>query len=399
MSSTVVGFGQQTGELSDPLTPSDCDLRRFPFIPLYIDRLRRSKSWLRCRRQPAIGFYMMNLWIASWHEVPAASLEADDDVLADAAMCHPEAWDAVKADVLVGWVRCKDGRLYHPVVAEMAKDAFGLRQESRKHGQAGATAKWGDPVLARAAKVKRHERLAAARQLGTHADSEWNALVAFCGGACVRCGTDKVKLVKDHIQPIYLDGSDSIENLQPMCGSCNSSKGSDDTDYRRDGWKAAVVAGVSAGIKTPAPLEWRRHEVPSPAKTPSNLDTGNRKEDKGKDTHRPSPVPAKEAGLGTDMDPGFCRFWEAYPKKDGKGAARAAWAKARGLAGEETIIIGVVNYAFDPRVKYQPLPATWLNQERWLAHTESDSFDPVLRAAGLTPADMEPFGTSLAVIP
>lgn len=122
--------------MTEPLTPIECDLRALRFMPVEIERLFRSKAWLQAKRNPALGFYMMNLWARSWHEVPAASLEDDDDVLADAAMCSPDEWPSVKAAALRGWVKCTDGRLYHPVVAEKALDAWKqkLDFDSRRAG-------------------------------------------------------------------------------------------------------------------------------------------------------------------------------------------------------------------------------------------------------------------------
>lgn len=104
-------------ELPAPLVAAEVDLTDFPFMPLYIEQLRKSKSWLVCKRRPELAFYMLNLWLRAWHERPAASIEDDDDVLADAAGCAPDKWPSVRADALRGWVRCTDGRLYHPVVA------------------------------------------------------------------------------------------------------------------------------------------------------------------------------------------------------------------------------------------------------------------------------------------
>lgn len=93
-------------------------------MPLMVSRLRRSKAWLKCKRSPQLAFYMVNLWTASWHEVPASSLEDDDDLLAELAMCTPEKWDKVREKVLHGWVKCSDSRLYHPIVAEKALEAW-----------------------------------------------------------------------------------------------------------------------------------------------------------------------------------------------------------------------------------------------------------------------------------
>ena len=100
-------------------------------MPLEVERLRRSKTWLVSRRMPAIGFYALNTWAMSWHEVPAGSLENDDDVLADVAMCSPERWPEVKAEAMRGWVLCSDNRFYHPTVIEKAIDAWNAKQDKR----------------------------------------------------------------------------------------------------------------------------------------------------------------------------------------------------------------------------------------------------------------------------
>lgn len=74
----------------------------------------------------------------------------------------------------------------------------------------------------------RAERLRAARAKATHTSSQWEALVRRFGGRCVQCGEIPSKrLQKDHITPIYQGGSDGIDNLQPLCGSCNARKGPD----------------------------------------------------------------------------------------------------------------------------------------------------------------------------
>lgn len=119
-------------ELPDPPVPTDCDLRDFPFMPLDIARLRRSKAWLKAKRNPALAFYMVNLWTASWHDVPAGSLEDDDDVLADLAMCDPIKWQKLRADVLHGWVKCSDGRLYNPTVCEKVRESWASKLERRE---------------------------------------------------------------------------------------------------------------------------------------------------------------------------------------------------------------------------------------------------------------------------
>lgn len=129
-------------EFPAPLVPPECDLNTFPEMPIEVERLRRSAAWRACKRNPELAFYMMNLWLASWHEVPAGSLEDDDEALADLAMCDDRKWAKVKDSVLRGWVKCSDGRLYHPVVSEKALGALKHKRTQSLRGQAGAAARW-----------------------------------------------------------------------------------------------------------------------------------------------------------------------------------------------------------------------------------------------------------------
>lgn len=65
---------------------------------------------------------------------------------------------------------------------------------------------------------------------------------------------------------------------------------------------------------------------------------------------------------------GFDEFWLAYPRKVGKDAARAAWAKAVKRAPVGEIISGLHGFCVSARgadTQFIPHPSTWLNQGRW----------------------------------
>lgn len=131
------------------MSDAPIDLRPLPYMPLHIQRLQKSKAWLRCKRRPEMAFYLMNLWMRAWHEVPAGSIEDDDDVLADAAMCPPDEWDAIKAEVLRGWDCGDDGRWHHPVVAELATEAADKMRANRRRTEKARAAKAEDMSQAR----------------------------------------------------------------------------------------------------------------------------------------------------------------------------------------------------------------------------------------------------------
>jgi 5-methylcytosine-specific restriction endonuclease McrA len=69
---------------------------------------------------------------------------------------------------------------------------------------------------------------------GSHTDAEREALKAAYGHACLRCGKHEpeIEITRDHIVPVVKSGSDDIANIQPLCRSCNGTKGAQTIDYR-----------------------------------------------------------------------------------------------------------------------------------------------------------------------
>lgn len=80
-------------------------------------------------------------------------------------------------------------------------------------------------ILRRDRKGVRRERLL--KNGGVHSTGEWEALKARHNYTCKNCGKAEpaIKLTRDHIIAVSQGGSDNIENIQPLCVSCNSRKG------------------------------------------------------------------------------------------------------------------------------------------------------------------------------
>jgi Protein of unknown function (DUF1376) len=124
-------------------------------LPLEIERLRRSKTWRRCRSEPFLAFYCINAWCAAMHGIPAGSLEDDDESLCDLCVCTPLEWPRIRPMVFHGWQKREDGRLYHPVVERKAGEA--LRSDDLRAPKPRQRADIGAPAVASASIIEHFE--------------------------------------------------------------------------------------------------------------------------------------------------------------------------------------------------------------------------------------------------
>jgi len=80
-----------------------------------------------------------------------------------------------------------------------------------------------------------HRRRARKNQNG--GNFTWKEFIQLCekfNNRCLSCKKIGIKLTPDHIVPLAKGGSNSINNIQPLCGPCNSSKQVKIIDYREE---------------------------------------------------------------------------------------------------------------------------------------------------------------------
>lgn len=117
--------------LPDPLTPPDCDLRGLEYMPLLGQRLFGSEfDAMASDSEWRAG---LTLWWAAWTQCPAGSLPDDDVALCRLADLGRDlkTWRKLRERALHGFVKCSDGRLYHPTLAQQALVAWDKRVKER----------------------------------------------------------------------------------------------------------------------------------------------------------------------------------------------------------------------------------------------------------------------------
>lgn len=119
-------------KVPDPLTPADCDLRGMEWMPMFGSRLFTSD--FEARASDEVFRAAVRLWWMAWQQVPAASLPDDDFVLCKLAGLGRDmkTWKRFREfDALHGFTLCSDGRLYHGLLAEQAREAWDRRVRER----------------------------------------------------------------------------------------------------------------------------------------------------------------------------------------------------------------------------------------------------------------------------
>src|SRR5271157_1460066 len=104
-------------------------------------------------------------------------------------------------------------------VKESSRKWYKLHKELAK--ERGRNYSKKNPHVAKTVKARRRTRLTKAG--GSFTVFEWKDLCKKYGNRCLCCGKRR-KLTADHVIPVSKGGTSNIENIQPLCKSCNSMK-------------------------------------------------------------------------------------------------------------------------------------------------------------------------------
>lgn len=152
--------------------------------------------------------------------------------------CCPEGHEYTPENTYVtpeGVRQCKKCRRVHRAVSYERHRAvrtaeMRARRAANPEAVAEANRKWRRENPERAAltsRLKKQRRRAA----GVLTIADWQGVLALYGSDCLSCGSDDPPTI-DHVVPIIQGGSNTVDNVQPLCRTCNTRKGRKTIDYR-----------------------------------------------------------------------------------------------------------------------------------------------------------------------
>lgn len=108
----------------------------------------------------------------------------------------------------------------------IAKTHTGRWRAKNKEHVAVYNREWVEKNRERKYYINNRRRAILLNAQGSHTLEEWLKLKEATGKKCVCCGRleSEVVITEDHVVPLSIGGSDSIENIQPLCRNCNSKK-------------------------------------------------------------------------------------------------------------------------------------------------------------------------------
>ena len=210
---------------------------------------------------------------------------------------------------------------------------------------------------------------------------------------CVYCGSGE-NLCLDHVIPVILGGIDSVDNLATACKRCNSGKSGRTPEqagmkiigegYRhiyaemRLSHPASVTVTQANNVTvtvTPSENREQRTENIPPLPPEGEAPSGSGSAKKRLRPTKTEPLPEPE---------GFAEFYQSYPRHTARSLAALAYGK-HVRNGDGPKVMEALRAEMPELMRkdecYRPMPATWLNQERWRDRegisAEEDFWNPI----------------------
>ncbi len=312
--------------VTEPLVPAEVDLRDYDYMPLYGKRLFESDTWLHC--DDAEKLAALRLWWASWHQEPAGSLPDNDRVLCSLAGKGDvlKAWQAVKDNAMRGWIKCTDGRLYHPVVASIALEVWATKRKKQTENAADRERKRRKPKGAPPESADRSAGIPAENALKGKGEGIGDVAVASAGEPAAR-NPDPAYALLDEIAEIvsphaasapawmvamdvrrWLDGGcDPALYILPTVRRMHAERsGKPGYPPKSPAYFTQAIADAKATRLQPMPegrADGRKAEQAQAPTTPSALETVMARE-RERARHRVDELPGGNAGAVLSPGPG-----------------------------------------------------------------------------------------------
>lgn len=123
-------------------------------------------------------------------------------------------------------------REYNARVRGKQRQYYQVWYQKNRTAKLSQNAKWYQGDGRRQAKFQRRR----ARELNASGNGvtteQWREIKRKYGNVCLCCGEQK-QLTMDHVVPLSLGGAHDLSNIQPLCLTCNDSKGTKVIDYRK----------------------------------------------------------------------------------------------------------------------------------------------------------------------
>lgn len=154
-------------------------------------------------------------------------------------------------------------------------------------------------------------------------------------------------------------------------------KAEDVISKRRAAGKAGASARYGKG-KASAIANAKASAIANAKRSPKQTDQQTHQQTDSQSQSQSPSSPSNE-GSEKDISFDFARWYAAYPRKEGKGQALKAYKAALKKVDAETLLEAAHDAAkrWESRERrYIPMPASWLNGERWLDETPDSEAPP-----------------------